>query len=48
MKQKIKISTAAGNMTPIIREAIENAENDTVLSFENAEYHFFAEGCYTG
>lgn len=48
MKQKIKIGAAAGNMTPIIRKAIEAAENDAVLSFENGEYHFFAEGCYTG
>lgn len=48
MSNEIEIKAKNGNMTPIVRRAIESAEENTVLMFEAAEYHFYGADCYEG
>lgn len=46
--QKILISPTQENMTPVLQSILQTIQDDTVLEFEPADYHFYKEGSHEG
>ena len=47
-ENRIVVKAQKGNMTPVLRDILDKAPANTVISFEEAEYHFYREGCLVG
>lgn len=44
--KEIKILNTQKNMTPVLQEILKTLTDDTMLVFEDTEYHFYKDGTY--